>query len=401
MCFLNGEKSFGGAFVSWGAKPVPARMCTWEMVTTFDGHPSEEQLLKQFRLDFPQVDVSKILVTLMTSLNSPEGRKLRYLVMMPECDVGEDNCGFSRKFSGCFSRRLMPRQAWLFGWADRNFPDVNGNCLFWKIVDDILYILVFFEGRLCHWSEEVGYGSPLINERMALVETRLERFRKFLKTDALYSRVENFAEIMIDEDEKNGCNVVDHTKCDKGPEHRLFKNAAKDSFWKNIDLRKVGAGSLLIEESLHKIGLWGGLLLAVAILVLVGFGLERTLKTAMNYGMDGVMKKMEDAIPVELSLPDLVEITEERGVVSRETKRSFREVQNVEKSETIELACSLPEIRLKGIVGTILFMANVDGAVAAKPFSVGDSLESFMVQEIERTQVQLVCGDSTAVISMR
>lgn len=389
MSFLSGVNLLGAKLLN-GAKPVPARMCTWEMVTTFDGHPSEEQLLKQFHLDFPQIDVSKILVTLMTSQNSPEGRKLRYLVMMPECEVGEKYRGFTRIFSSCFSKRLVPRQAWLFGWADQHFPDVNGNCLFWKIVDGVLYILVFFEGRLCHWSEEVGYGLEEGVAQKVLVENRLERFRKFLNTDALFSRVEKFAEVGMDEDRLDVRGGV----C----ERRLFKKAVKDSFWKNIDLRKVGKEFVLAEGLPHKMGLYGGLLLAVVSLVLVGFGMDVVLKIMMNFGTDYVNEKMVDAIPVELDVPELVEILEERNVSFREEVPKPRKEISYEESRP---TCILPEVHLKGIVGEKLFVAIVDIAEPAKTFFVGDSLGNFMVQEIERTQVQLVCGDSSAVISMR
>lgn len=389
MCFWRGVNLLGAKLLN-GAKPVPARMCTWEMVTTFDGHPSEEQLLKQFRLDFPKVDVSKILATLMTSQNSPEGRKLRYLVMMPEDDVGENRRGFMDNFPGCFSRRLVPRQAWLFGWADQHFPDVNGNCLFWKIVDGVLYILVFFEGRLCHWSEEIGYGLEEEDAQRGMVENRLERFRKFLNTDALFSRVEKFAEVGMDEDRLDVRGGV----C----ERRLFKKAVKDSFWKNIDLRKTGKEFVLAEGLPHKMGLYGGLLLAVVSLVLVGFGMDVVLKIMMNFGTAYVNEKMVDAIPVELDVPELVEILEERNVSFREEVPKPRKEISYEESRP---TCILPEVHLKGIVGEKLFVAIVDIAEPAKTFFVGDSLGNFMVQEIERTQVQLVCGDSSAVISMR
>lgn len=342
-----------------GAVPVSVRMCTWEFVTTFDGHPTETQLQKQFQQDFPQEDVGKIQLNLMTSLNSAEGRRLRYLVIKPEDEPLQKR----------LMRRRIPWQSWLFGWADKNFPDADGNCLFWKVIEGTLFILVFFEGRLCHWSEEPGYGSPMINESMALVESRLERFRKFLENDVLFSRGEHFPEIMIDD------------SCEKS----LFKRAAKDSFWKDVNLGNDGASFVLNDRTFQRN--WLGNVLMVAVLLLVMLGCHKVVDYVGTYGSEKIQSQWMNVLPVELTMPALIESTELKVVEKHVAKR--------------KPACDLPNVSLKGIVAPKLFLASVSESGGIDSFGVGDSLGTFVVREINRSQVLLACGDSSVVVSVR
>ena len=142
--------------------PVAARMMTWEVTTAFDGTFTETELHKRFDEDFRDVFVteSRVFFWPLVSFNASDGRKRRYLVVV--ADEPLENC--RKKFDCC-----LPKQIALYGIADKilrgkwDGVDVaeNGNLLFVALWKHRLYILVFMEGRLCHWSEEYGYGESL------------------------------------------------------------------------------------------------------------------------------------------------------------------------------------------------------------------------------------------------
>lgn len=347
------------------------RICTWEYVTKFDGQPSECQIVKQFAEDFPQLDLKRVFLNLMTSFNSVEGRKYRFLVMARDETIARKHV---------LSKRLLPPQIWMFGWADdclRCQSTGLGNGVFWKVDQGKLFILVFLEGRLCHWSEECGYEGS-VKEVADLVERRLERFRAFLKNDDLFSRGESFPEVEI-----------------VGPCRKpLFKRAAKDSFWKNVDLRNMEKGPVVVRNVARKFR--GLVLLAVASL------LAAVLWTQNIFSVEGLFNPtdMQDVPLVELSAAPLFEIVEEKKSVRVSPRR--------------KAACNLPQIRLRGIVAPQLFVAEIKENQTAKnqimenqtapetrTFKVGDSLGEFVVSEIRRSQVELTCRDSVVSISAK
>lgn len=325
------------------------RICTWEYVTTFDGQPSESQVLKQFGEEFPQIDSSLVQLNLMVSFNSAEGRKLRFLVMVLDA--------LAPRKAWSISRRL-PSQIWMFGWADEylrrrsaNDECCSGSGLFWAVEKGVLYILVFLEGRLCHWSEESGYEESL-DKINVLVEERLIRFRLFLKDDDLFSR----------------CNFYPEIKMEAIRSRTLFKRASRDSFWKNVDLAEKGKKSRLRN------------VLAISLL-----GFVVLFSQKFFWGPREVSFEMVRDVPcVELSEPPLVESLEvrEKTPVARFPKT----------------ACLVPPIRLRGIVAPRLFMAEMAENHKVQPFKLGDSLGVFMVSEIGRNHIELVCNDSTVTI---
>lgn len=354
------------------------RICTWEYVTKFDGQPSEYQIVKQLAEDFPQLDLKRVFLNLMISFNSVEGRKYRFLVMVQDETIARKHV---------LSKRLLPPQIWMFGWADEYLRQSSvdfGNGLFWKVENGTLFIQVFLEGRLCHWSEECGYEGPdeevtgSVEEVADLVERRLERFRTFLKEDDLFSRGECFPEIEI-----------------IGPCRKpLFKRAAKDSFWKFVDLRECEKCPVVVWNVARKFR--GLVLLAVALL------LAAVLWTQNLFSVEDLFTPtdMQDVPLVELSAPPLFEIVEEKKSVRVLARR--------------KTACNLPQIRLRGIVAPQLFVAEIKGNQTAKnqimekqtapetrTFKVGDSLGEFVVSEIRRSQVELTCRDSVVSISAK
>ena len=178
--------------------PVAARMMTWEVTTAFDGTFTETELHKRFDEDFRDVFVteSRVFFWPLVSFNASDGRKRRYLVVV--ADEPLENC--RKKFDCC-----LPKQIALYGIADKilrgkwDGVDVaeNGNLLFVALWKHRLYILVFMEGRLCHWSEEYGYGESLDGA----CRERVARFKEFLKADELFAKMNGVEE--FDEDSPN------------------------------------------------------------------------------------------------------------------------------------------------------------------------------------------------------
>ena len=208
-----------------------ARLWTWEVVTGFDGVLDPVTLRRRYAEDFPPVaqscsggECAAPVFREMVSFNCTDGRRHRYLVMRPEADVAE----FRRRYD-----RVLPRMAMLYGCADKMMREgadggnaccgggpreCGGNGRFAFLDNGWLYILVFFEGRLCHWSEEPRHDMETAQERIA-------RFDEFLKRDGLFSRAEAWTRQLLCLDESGA------------RERREWgRRAVKDPFWKAVDL---------------------------------------------------------------------------------------------------------------------------------------------------------------------
>ena len=196
-------------------KSIQARLLTWECTMTFDEIPALETLESLFESEFPrtcrrlQENGGFYRIWHMVSFNSSEGRRSRFLVALVEEPL--------EKCSG----RVLPEQIWLSAVADqiiRALPESDnaGNYLCYAHAEGRLFVFVFFEGRLCHWSEEA-----------VEMEKALPRFRRFLQRDALFSRVGHFEEL--------------HLQGESGPDfvRAQFKKASRDSFWRRRDLQRV------------------------------------------------------------------------------------------------------------------------------------------------------------------
>ncbi|MCQ2092969.1 MAG: hypothetical protein MJY85_09845 [Fibrobacter sp.] len=332
------------------------RICTWEYVTTFDGQPFESQIVKRFEQDFPQVDTKHVFLNPMVSFNSAEGRKIRFLVMIVDEFVVKKNM---------LSGALRPSQIWMFGWVDeylRHNSTGSGNGLFWKIEDSRLFILVFLEGRLCHWSEENGYDGS-VDEIENLLEQRLSRFRIFLKKDDLFSRGGDFPEVEIEGAYRKS----------------FFRRAARDSFWKQVDLRKQERRLLPAQKNRFKAN--GAIVLAAALFVtLLWAG-----KSFVPVEDESLSMRLQDAPLIELLAPPLYESTEEKAPVHAAVRRKN--------------SCFLSPLRLRGIVAPRMFVAEMESS-EMQTFKAGDSLGNFVVSEIQRTFVSLTCKDSVLLISV-
>lgn len=361
--------------------PVEAKLLTWECTTTFDEIPALETLESLFESEFPrtcrrlQESGGFYRIWHLVSFNSSEGRRSRFLVALVEKPLEK------RKFEN-IRRRALPEQIWLSAAADqmiRALPESDnaGNYLCYGYAGNTLCILVFFEGRLCHWSEE----SFAENCSRATLDVRMEqavsRFRRFLESDALFSRAKHFDEISLQEK--------------LGPEFSLshFKVAARDAFWRGRDLRKPEENSGLafanVMNALQQKWVW---LVLLAVIALLAPKLYMQL-TPLNSGWSKVLN-IPNPEPIELSLPpeweESLEVRDSgRGADAVATHTLARPKRN----------CSLPDFSLRGVVAEKLAMVSVDGQ--SRTLKVGDSLESFAVHAVGREHVELGCGDSLLV----
>jgi hypothetical protein len=364
-----------------GAIPMEAKLLTWECMTTFDEIPAQAELERMFEMEFPRT--SRRLqecggfyrIWHLVSFNSSEGRRSRFLVALVEKPVEKRT--FEKITFEKISRRVLPEQIWLSAAADQAIrklheSDNAGNYLCYAHAEGRLFVLVFFEGRLCHWSEDFVGGH-------AKLELALSRFRRFLESDALFSRVEHFQEIALQGDFTQGIISQDFSS------QALFKRASRDSFWRWHDLRKPEVKATgfaeLVGAILGRKTCW---LLILALAMLLGkFGeLGAKLKSDLQ-------SNVADVVPPELSVPEIsmLEVSAEENLL--ENLRQFS------LSRERKRPCILPEIILKGVVGEMFAVVTVAGE--PKEISAGDSLGLFEVRTVGRDQITLACGDSTVV----
>ena len=348
------------------AIPVEAKLLTWECMTTFDEIPAQGELESLFEKEFPrtclrlQESGGFFRIWHLVSFNSAEGRRSRFLVALVESPLHEQVCGN-------FSRRALPRQIYLTAMADRliresGTPAENdGNYLCFAQAEGRLFVLVFFEGRLCHWSED--YVGPQAN-----LDQVLSRFRRFLESDALFSRAKHFEEIPLQGDFSPA----------------LFNQAARDSFWRGRNLCKSEAVSTnavklareFVYDLLGRKWLW---LLALAVI-----GVIWNWRSDADW--NAAITNAVTPVSIELSLPpDWAAVEEATPVVAK---------------TAVELPrCGLPEFSLKGVVSEKIAMVSVveDSGNSSRTLAVGDSLGSFVLLSIGRDHVELACGDSLLV----
>lgn len=336
----------------YGVAPLDVALLTWEWTTTYEKSPEEKELRNSFREDFPgTVEDLKdgfYLLWPLLSFNSPEGRRFRYLVAL----VGAPNIPEGRK-------RFLPRQIWLYGAADRMLRGVekssldgfsNGNVLFYHCEHEILCVLIFYEGRLCHWIEESGY------ENESLVENRLKDLENFLKKDALFCRCNHYEFIRIE-----GRNDSQRS--------RFFRTASKDPFWGTLNLFPHSKNKLQKRRGLRKKILCCFLILVS--LWILGNG-EAT------EGMFPV-----DVVPPKLAVPNIIPSEEPRGALDR---LPFRKP---------EIRCVVENLRVQGAIGGKLFLAG------KKMFAVGDSIGNFVVKKIGGKGVEFFCGGKPYFVEVR
>ncbi len=354
-------------------------LMTWEYTANFEEVPSASLLQERFSGELPvtarrlgDIHESAVLWP-MISFNSAEGRCFRYLVIIPQ-----DHNAYKRKI------RLVPSQIGLLSEADRVMKSLSfqggsanendGNFFFWNVRQDMLTILVFFEGRLCHWSEEPGY-SEISGE---ILQSRLERFRKFLSEDSLFSRGKSFVEreVSFPEDELS------------------FMKAARDPFFRRLNLAEVGSTEFRGREQIAKV-LFPVLLAILAIAIFVPSenffyreGNEIRDVAPVNLLDPPGQEKVPESIWVEIPEPGIV------------LKGSSAE-DILESSSSSE--CHLPTFKIRGIIGGRFAMVNdcVGNSCPGETLSDDDSVGSYVVRGVGRDRIYLSCGKESLEIAVQ
>ena len=364
------------------ARAVRARMFTWEVVTDFEGEVSNESLESSFARDFPEVQCRPVFWK-MISFNAADGRRHRYLVAVPDaaCESVEGHSR-GRKSRG----RALPESIGLFALADKEIRscDCGGNMRFAAVVDGVLYILVFMEGRLCHWSEENGYGG----NSAALVEERLERFDTFLEKDPLFSRAESRA--------GRGADTF-ATRFVPDATFALFTVAARDPFWKGLDLFDVGSAGakasltpvrMLLLACIALPGAW-----KTAQLAATAPGNAALSRNAGTYGCEECSPGTapELAAPPQAVPVDGAWIMKRAGIPGAGIPHP-----NMERAAMDRLPappCSPPAISIQGTIDGKLAQAREAGG-EIRWLGIGDSVGAYAVASIGRDRVRLVCNGS-------
>lgn len=381
--------------------PVPCRLMTWEYCTTFDGDPSASKVLEEFLREMPRrVELAggSLLVKMcpMVSFNATEGRLWRYLVALPSSMEG----GLLLDSGARKSERLLPEQISLAALANKFLMEQqngnSGNCVFWALHSDVLYLLVYFEGRLCHWSEEQGYAATSSGAGdcvKSLVDERLARFRKFLEQDSLFSRAERF-------------DVVELQVDSSGFSLEQFRDASRDPFFRGMNLKVAAGDSLFPLGPGRKWPHRRRLQVVAASLALFVFALVFFVASILGMPLDGFETPAEipDAIAVELDSPPMEETVEEPQASIKELRAMSRGLAQAGHTGYVGRArgglapsCVPPSIKLRGIAGEKLAIAEVNGRT--ETLSLGDSLAAsngaFMISGITRDRLILKCRGKT------
>ena len=402
-----------GDFLFWNKRtaPVAARMMTWEVTTSFDGALTETELRKRFDEDFRDVfnagfadGECAVFFWPLVSFNASDGRKHRYLVAVAE----EPLENYRKTFDRC-----LPKQIALYAIADKilrgewkgedcskcdetcvgvdsecaefgNNCAENGNLLFVALCEHCLYILVFMEGRLCHWSEEYGYGEVFDDT----CRERVARFKEFLKADELFAKMNNMGEFVVCCEKVGAVEESLHMK-------DLFQVAARDPFWRGKDLDEC--------DSMKPCERRRWMMRAVALLAFCACVFAMcggSLDLYAKFFDDEQLDLFIDAAPVELSQPaarDLEMLAWAEGhrdlLPAKWTlgRAGFAEGGTFENRRVSRSDCDSSEFSLLGIVGgRVALVKTLAGET--KTLSVGDSLSRYRVKQIGMNDVVMRCG---------
>ena len=381
---------------------------TWEVTTSFDGTLTETELRKRFDEDFRDVfnagfadGECAVFFWPLVSFNASDGRKHRYLVAVAE----EPLENYRKTFDRC-----LPKQIALYAIADKilrgewdgedclkcdemcaecggECAEVadNGNLLFVALCEHCVYILVFMEGRLCHWSEEYGYGEMFDDA----CRERVARFKEFLKADELFAKMNDVGEFVVYCEKVGTVEESLHVK-------DLFQVAARDPFWRGKDLDACDSMKPCERQR------WTVRAVAVLILCVAIFAICDDMTDALYAKIiDGESRNsFVDVPPVELSQPaardlemlawaeghrDLLPAKWTLGRAGLAGNDAFG------NRRTSRGTCDSSEFSLLGIVGGRVALVKTS-AGETKTLSVGDSLSRYRVKQIGMNDVVMRCG---------
>lgn len=372
--------------------PVAARLMTWEVTTAFDGTLTETELRKRFDEDFRDVfnagfadGECAVFFWPLVSFNASDGRKHRYLVAVAD----EPLENYRKTFDRC-----LPKQIALYAMADKvlrgEWEGVNGlkcdeicvgrggecvefdkncaengNLLFVALWEHCLYILVFMEGRLCHWSEEYGYGEVFDDT----CRERVARFKEFLKADELFAKMNDVGEF-----------GEDSPKMDE-----LFQVAVRDPFWCGKDLDECDSMKSC-EQRRWVMSAVALLVFCTCVFAMCGGSLDLYAK----FFDDDLRNSFVDVAPVELSQPAARDL---EMLAWAEGHRGLLPAKWTIGRAGLSSrgACDSSEFSLLGIVGGRVALVKTS-AGETRTLSVGDSLSRYRVKRIGMNDVVMRCG---------
>lgn len=443
-------------------RPVTASIFTWEQTTAFDGALSDRELRRRFCDEFPDFEgAERVAFWPLIAFNTSDGRKHRFLVAYPQKNLEEYRTSFDR---------CLPRQLLLYGVADailRGKSDDNvkcdcvwkcdsimecdgadlndGNLLLTAIFEGKLYLLVFVAGRLCHWSEECGYESESPDLLSRLCLERVNRFRNFMAKDVFFSNViaaaksatcassaetvafSTATEMLPTAAATNeACSppfktcFLSHIEFDE----KCFRQAAKDSFWHDLDLDKTACvKACVLRKRLLLLGvfllltavisLYRPLIEPFVMLRLQNFLLKTAEENSASFVTNSVAVDSASAAVIATSAEDslvskykpssrTVDAYFLRGAPSPHRTSRRRRLQSQQQSSLPHSAfaktaavlrrnrCAKPDLVVNGIVAGRAILAEMDDE--KKVLRLGDSVWNYRIQSIGRKDVQLECG---------
>ena len=232
------------------------------------------------------------------------------------------------------------------------------------------------EGRLCHWSEEYGYGESLDGA----CRERVARFKEFLKADELFAKMNGVEE--FDEDSPNMDGY--------------FLSAAHDPFWSCKDLDECDSMKPC-ERRRWMVGAAALLVLCAGVWAMCGGSLNLLCAKLFD---NGQRDSFADVAPVELTPPatrDLEMLAWADG--HRDLfpakwnlgREGFVADVAFENRRILRGTCDSSEFSLLGIVGgRVALVKTLAGET--KTLSVGDSLSRYRVKQIGMSDVVMRCG---------
>jgi len=275
---------------------------------------------------------------------------------------------------GCADKLMREEDSCESAYCGCSLRESCGNCRFAFLDNGWLYILVFFEGRLCHWSEEPQYNNK------ESVQERLGRFDVFLRNDDLFSRAEKWY-----------CAFMDVGDVQEPERLRWLRRAGSDPFWRvrtrgKLVLPAFAAGVALLLAGSTWWNVLSGDLPGAAPEVISPAGSElpaltpppemRPSEEAVAQFNEGYAQFNEERAPFKSDVRGVSEIGDARGTLKPAP------------------GCELPPVRLHGVVAGRIFSASIAGA-SPSWYSLGDTLGPFEVVSIGKDRVQLACGGET------
>jgi len=328
---------------------VDARLWTWEVTTAFDEELQQVELQRRFATDFPKTEKKGSLIFWkMISFNGAEGRKHRYLVALRE-NENRGGCGSK-------SHRYLPSSLVYYGMCDRILreSESSGNLRFAFLSRQKLFVLVFLDGRLCHWSEEDGHDLDSAKERLAL-------FDEFLNRDELFSREECFQKFFGDESQPDEKALMEEN----------FWRGLKDPFWKGFSLNGISPQKT-----------WRFVLcIPLAFLLVLPLAL-RLPKDSYEEKDDAVIvfqEKEKAEMPPDESVPVFQKSNPPPLLAGTMLRKSQR-----------NRPCRVPSWRLKGVVENRVAQIHLPSG-DYKWLKPGETFLDYKVLQIHRAGIVLAC----------